>query len=164
MTGNRTTETKGTHPVRWRKKPVVIEAMHFHSAGRECIGPIQAWISREGGQSTWHYAVTSNEFQIKTLEGWHTATLGDYIIRGVHGEFYPCKPDIFAKTYEAPEQPPEPRAEQALPDDVAYFIRTVHSCLNVSGYGVAIGSPLADRAKALNERYSLTKDTQHGPG
>ena len=37
---------------------------------------------------------------IPTLEGDHTATEGDYIIKGVHGEFYPCKPDIFKKTYE----------------------------------------------------------------
>jgi hypothetical protein len=37
---------------------------------------------------------------IKTLEGEMTASVGDYIIRGVNGEFYPCKPDIFSKTYE----------------------------------------------------------------
>jgi hypothetical protein len=37
---------------------------------------------------------------IKTLEGEHIATIGDYIIKGVSGEFYPCKPDIFEQTYE----------------------------------------------------------------
>jgi hypothetical protein len=37
---------------------------------------------------------------IKTLEGNHLANIGDFIIKGVHGEFYPCKPDIFEKTYE----------------------------------------------------------------
>lgn len=40
---------------------------------------------------------------IKTLEGEHLANIGDYIIRGVHGEFYPCKPDIFRETYEKVE-------------------------------------------------------------
>ena len=40
---------------------------------------------------------------IDTLEGTHHASVGDYIIKGVHGEFYPCKPDIFAKTYEIAE-------------------------------------------------------------
>ena len=40
------------------------------------------------------------ELRIGTLEGTMTAQLGDYIIRGVNGEFYPCKPDIFEKTYE----------------------------------------------------------------
>lgn len=43
------------------------------------------------------------ELYIKTLEGDHHASVGDYIIRGVAGEFYPCKPDIFARTYEAVE-------------------------------------------------------------
>ena len=38
---------------------------------------------------------------IKTLEGWMRVTAGDYIIKGVRGEFYPCKPDIFELTYEA---------------------------------------------------------------
>lgn len=42
---------------------------------------------------------------IATLEGGHWVDLGDYVIRGVQGEFYPCKPDIFAKTYEEVEQP-----------------------------------------------------------
>ena len=40
---------------------------------------------------------------IKTLEGEHLANIDDYIIRGVHGEFYPCKPDIFRETYEEVE-------------------------------------------------------------
>lgn len=42
---------------------------------------------------------------IKTLEGQHIATIGDYIIQGVAGEYYPCKPDIFAKTYDIAENP-----------------------------------------------------------
>lgn len=37
---------------------------------------------------------------IKTLEGVYIARVGDYIVKGVHGEFYPCKPDIFEETYE----------------------------------------------------------------
>lgn len=41
---------------------------------------------------------------IPTLEGDHRASLGDFIIKGVEGEFYPCKPDIFAKTYEMVEE------------------------------------------------------------
>jgi len=39
-------------------------------------------------------------FKIKTLEGEMTASIGDFVIKGVNGEFYPCKPDIFKKTYE----------------------------------------------------------------
>ncbi len=41
-------------------------------------------------------------FQVETLEGTHYGTAGDYLIRGIHGEYYPCKPEIFEKTYEKP--------------------------------------------------------------
>lgn len=44
--------------------------------------------------------ISSGEITIHTLEGDMTASKGDYIIKGINGEFYPCKPDIFAKTYE----------------------------------------------------------------
>lgn len=57
--------------MKFRKKPVVIEAYQ-----------------------------TDVEMDIETLEGTHHASVGDWIITGVHGEQYPCKPDIFEKTYE----------------------------------------------------------------
>ncbi len=59
---------------KFKKKPVVIEAYQ-----------------------------TDEEMVIHTLEGDHHAAVGDWIITGVHGEQYPCKPDIFAKTYEPVE-------------------------------------------------------------
>lgn len=77
---------------RYRKKPVVIEAMHF--ADESHSGRIAAWC----GGSNEH---SPREVQITTLEGTMTASIGDYVIRGVQGEFYPCKPDIFEATYEA---------------------------------------------------------------
>lgn len=46
---------------------------------------------------------TDKELKIQTLEGEMTANVGDWIITGVNGEVYPCKPDIFAKTYEQVE-------------------------------------------------------------
>lgn len=78
-------------PQRFRKKPVVIEAMHF--ADVVDGSRIAAWC---GGTNE----ASPQQVQILTLEGTMTATLGDYVIRGVQGEFYPCKPDIFAATYE----------------------------------------------------------------
>ena len=47
------------------------------------------------------YTVSGERLTIATLEGAHLTSLGDWIIKGVHGEYYPCKPDIFAKTYES---------------------------------------------------------------
>lgn len=48
--------------------------------------------------------ITDNDFKVKTLEGIMTATKEDYLIKGVNGEFYPCKSEIFEKTYEKVEE------------------------------------------------------------
>ena len=77
----------------YKKKPVTVEAVQWtgenHAEMCEFIDPeVFEIIPREG-------------LVIHTLEGDHHASPGDYIIKGVNGEFYPCKPDIFAKTYES---------------------------------------------------------------
>lgn len=77
----------------FRKKPVVIEARQYTRNGQEAE-QVAEWC--EGHQ-------TDLGCQIKTLEGIMLANYGDWIIKGVNGEFYPCKPDIFEKTYELVE-------------------------------------------------------------
>ena len=80
--------------MRYRKKPVVIEARRFtHDNGEE----IAEWC---GGTPIRDPLRRVDFIEIPTLEGRMTARAGDYIIKGVHGEFYPCKPDIFEATYE----------------------------------------------------------------
>ena len=81
----------------FRKKPVVIEARQFNSLD-DYLG-IVGWMAELGEVPRYS---TPNMF-IDTLEGVHTASPGDWIIKGVAGEFYPCKPEIFAVTYEASE-------------------------------------------------------------
>lgn len=84
----------------YRKKPVVIQAAQFTGpADAEAIG---AWI----GWDKCSVVTTSDNIiiVIPTLEGDMRADLGDWIIRGAQGEFYPCKPDIFAATYEPVDQ------------------------------------------------------------
>lgn len=90
--------------MKFRKKPVVIEAVQFQPdtltelyhfmdiTGRGSFRDCGFGIDPEDGQ-----------FKITTLEGVHIARVGDWIIKGVKGEFYPCKPDIFAATYEPAE-------------------------------------------------------------
>lgn len=83
---------------KFRKKPVVIEAMYFDGAN---AADIAAWAGTGG-----EFGLPSDEtghpaFVIPTLEGGMVASPGDWIIRGVKGEYYPCKPDIFEATYEA---------------------------------------------------------------
>lgn len=89
---------------KYRKKPVVIEAMRLSKDNaRDACDWIRSQIVRgEANVSTRGTAFTdSGEVLIDTLEGEMTASIGDWIIRGVQGEFYPCKPQIFESTYES---------------------------------------------------------------
>lgn len=89
---------------KFRKKPVVIEAVEFrHPMGAAATPP---WLlDAVLGGLVWSQGGEAPYLTIKTLEGNMRADLGDWIIRGVAGEIYPCKPDIFAKTYEPVEAP-----------------------------------------------------------
>lgn len=84
-------------PRKFRKRPVVIEACQY---GPETCCVIAAWMG-EGYEHDHDSAVCGiTEYAIQTLEGEMYAAPGDWIIKGVQGEFYPCKPDIFEATYE----------------------------------------------------------------
>lgn len=105
--------------MKYRKKPVVIEAYQ-----------------------------TDKEMDIETLEGTMHASVGDYIITGVRGEQYPCKPDIFKQTYEpadAPTASPWHRVEDGLPEEdvevlISYRYKegegdTSHVDIDITSYG-----------------------------
>ena len=77
-------------PKKYRKKPVVIEAVKWSGNN---LDEILEFV----GEPAY---VVGGELFIKTFEGDHQANVGDFVIKGVAGEFYPCKPDIFYKTYE----------------------------------------------------------------
>ena len=76
---------------KFRKKPIIIEAIKWDGVLSE---DIKNFIPEE------RYNINTSFLIIHTLEGNMIATKGDWIIKGVNGEFYPCKPDIFEKTYE----------------------------------------------------------------
>ena len=78
----------------YEKLPVKISAIIFTD---ETVPELEVWL---GGQCRFSYNHDARTFSIGTLEGVMIANVGDYIIKGVNGEFYPCKPDIFAKTYK----------------------------------------------------------------
>lgn len=81
------------------KKKVVIEAVHWN--GIE-VSETPKWILEAlNSEVLVHFG---DKIQVRTLEGVMTASPGDYIIKGVDGELYPCKPDIFEKTYEKVEE------------------------------------------------------------
>lgn len=86
---------------KYRKRPVVIEA--FQWTGGQDQTEDQEWCVAKIDNGDIYFdrvGTTQCVMRIRTLEGVMTASAGDWIIRGVNGEVYPCKPDIFAKTYE----------------------------------------------------------------
>ena len=84
--------------MKYRKKPVIIEAIQFEDNSYRII-EIHEFMG--GDTIRVNYEDKDNPYlKIETLEGTMKASVGDYIIKGVNGEFYPCKPDIFEKTYE----------------------------------------------------------------
>lgn len=93
------------------KKPVTIECIKWEG---DNLFEVQSFIEgREIKLQTmaeldywerFQMTVKKNGLIVKTLEGQHIASVGDYIIKGVKGEFYPCKPDIFLETYDIVEK------------------------------------------------------------
>jgi hypothetical protein len=90
----------------YRKKPVVIEARQLTQETRDEVAAWCGGVFEQAAPSGTVYA--PGVLRIRTLEGDHWADWGDFIIRGVQGEFYPCKPDIFEQTYERADARPMP--------------------------------------------------------
>lgn len=86
--------------MKYRKKPVIIDAFKWTGGPDQTEDPV--WIVERIKAGTVYFA--DGRMHIETLEGTMAANSGDYIIKGVKGELYPCKPDIFAATYEAVEE------------------------------------------------------------
>ena len=86
--------------MKFRKKPVVIEAVQFVLGNEK---EIIKFIGKDNFSFGMGLDNTVSQISIPTLEGRMAANLYDWIIKGVKGEFYPCKPDIFEATYEKVE-------------------------------------------------------------
>lgn len=92
--------------MKYRKKPVVIEAIQWDGFNLEEVKHfVGASLVYDIYDTAWEVgkAPPKVNMKIKTLEGEMQVSKGDYIIKGVQGEFYPCKPDIFEQTYELVE-------------------------------------------------------------
>lgn len=82
--------------MKYTKKPVTIDAIIWNGENIDEIANFMNWRNFEHDKRS--------GLVIRTLEGSHNASVGDYIIKGVKGEFYPCKPDIFLMTYNEAQQ------------------------------------------------------------
>ena len=85
----------------YRKKPVVIQAIQLKDLEVRTLMALQNF----AGLGNDNFLAVSDGVLINTLEGNMKASIGDYIIQGVNGEFYPCKPEIFEKTYDLADAP-----------------------------------------------------------
>ena len=107
--------------MKYRKKPVVVDAVQITTSFlREMRGPLGSHLTMVSGDVEYY----KDHVEIQTLEGKMRGNLLDWIITGVNGEKYPCKPDIFEKTYEvATEQPQEEKKQtmRELLDDPKAF-------------------------------------------
>lgn len=90
--------------MKFRKKPVVVDAFQWKPEGQEDIS-FPDWLNDAlVGEFVWIDGVC---LKITTLEGRMTCGLGDWVIKGIQGELYPCKDDIFRETYERVEEETE---------------------------------------------------------
>ena len=96
--------------MKYRKKPIVIEAFQMTEARRSDNSEWPSWLSQAWQRDPGENALwidpddpAREKLVVGTLEGVHRVTWGDYIIQGVQGELYPCKPDIFEATYDEME-------------------------------------------------------------
>jgi hypothetical protein len=148
----------------FRKKPVEVEAMQTAPADpmvaekdrEEQNRLVAQWISNEGGDVV-GFGVTG--IDIGTLEGTMTASPGDWVIRGVQGEFYPCKPDIFAATYETVVPDVVPTGDPVRDDAIErFFTASEHDdVVALRDRIVALGAEIERRVPAgRNKSLALT--------
>ena len=97
--------------MKYKKKPIIIDALQWDgSRHRDMFDFLTNYEKQNENMDVYgtNFYIDHEKVKggliIKTLEGEHIASIGDYIIKGVNGEFYPCKPDIFEKTYELVEE------------------------------------------------------------
>ena len=124
--------------LKFKKKPVVIEAMQFNGEWSGDATEILSWMVSGGD-----WDKEASELKIHTLEGTMTASKGDWIIKWVNGEFYPCKPDIFEKIYEPL---PSGKHQQSKSDILKYF-----TYAHLPDALKEVSKPLSEIANMLDE-------------
>ncbi len=90
-----------------RKKPVVIDFFDVHTEQKSTVNELKEWVESFGDKFETHFDLDSegHYLKVKTLEGTsYDVSSADMILRGVSGEYYPCKKDIFEKTYDVIEE------------------------------------------------------------
>lgn len=155
--------------MKFRKKPVVIEAVQWNG---DNLDEIKEFVSdnleefyEESISVDGDLVKIFSHIEIRTLEGDHICTIGDYIIKGVNGEFYPCKPDIFEKTYNVVKE--KRYLHDLSKEELISYIERIQECqltveeidyiLNVEG--MPDPNVLSKIVKKLHKQKELLKCT-----
>ena len=113
--------------MKFRKKPVVIEAIQFKNTVNS-MNEIEQFVGGDLGRND------KGQLVISTLEGAMICSINDWIIKGVNGEFYPCKPDIFEKSYEPADQPTQKSCEGCEHHYHSFPTKEKHPCYNCNDF------------------------------
>lgn len=137
----------------FRKKPVVIEATQWHNHGdHPAVVPYDPAVSGQHIKGIGPYG------WVKTLEGGHIVSPGDWIITGVKGECYPCKPDIFAATYdEVPQAPAStlPPHQQRVLDEKQELDERLEKLLAFHSTPIFHGLPESEQSRLLSQGVAM---------
>lgn len=137
----------------FRKKPVVIEATQWHNHGdHPAVVPYDPAVSGQHIKGIGPYG------WVKTLEGGHIVNPGDWIITGVKGECYPCKPDIFAATYdEVPQAPAStlPPHQQRVLDEKQELDERLEKLLAFHSTPIFHGLPESEQSRLLSQGVAM---------
>lgn len=147
--------------MKFRKKPVVIDAVQWTGDNLDDVAAFFPEMS---------YSFLGRRLKVFTLEGEHIARPGDWIIKGVNGEFYPCKPDIFEKTYELEASHQPTIFVRSANDDTAtraqlsdFEAEELERCVEVAAAG-EVNAEYRRRMCAAIDRCSPTRALQMWSG
>jgi hypothetical protein len=98
--------------MKFRKRPIVIDAVQWFQQGDNENVTQFDYVHSDHVECEKCYKLMADHGWVKTFEGGHIVCPNDWIITGVQGEKYPCKPDIFEKTYEKVESHSQPEGEK----------------------------------------------------
>lgn len=133
---------------KYRKKVVILEAERFTGSSTSAA-EIENWMSTGVFKASGLSTRDIRNLDIHTLEGVVTASPGDMIIKGVKGEFYPCKPDIFAELYEMVEGEKrdlgEYEAKSLVSGDVVEYCGETYSIVKVESFSDSTKLTLDDK-------------------
>jgi hypothetical protein len=146
--------------MKFRKKPAVIEAVQIpHPGGRDT--ELEAWLKAGGGS---YQIGPDGVVLIHTLEGIMAGQPGDWIIRGVQGEFYPCRGDIFTQTYEDVKRA-TPKSRRLAGDALMDMAQQLHNMQIIpTDYGFTIrwGDGRSAEGETLDDAYINALHQQAG--